>query len=246
MLRAASVVASVAILSLSSFANAAVYNFFDTTFNNADWNGVKYVDTSAPAGSFTAAQANPNGSALLPGPQTPDYRQIVHTFGGGGGINVTHQAVNWNWSPVPLETATTVDYSYDLRFFSQLNDGAVGFSPAIFQGGNVYRLAAYDNVFNNINPGTPEPGWQRFSGTGIPVASFLQIDPTTGLLLAGTPNATAAMGFGFVSANSANQVNYVKTSGIDDFRITLNTIRVPEPASLAAITLAMPLFRRRR
>lgn len=158
---------------------------------------------------------------------------------------VSHQATTWNWTPVPLEIATTVDYSYDLRFFSQLNDGAVGFAPAIFQGGNVYRIA-YDNVFNTIVPGTPEPGWQRFGGTGIPLTLFQQIDPSTAGLLAGTPNLAAAMSFGFVSANSANQVNYVKTSGIDDFRIVLNTVRVPEPASLAAIALIAPLARRRR
>lgn len=79
MLRAASVVASVAIFGLSSFANAAVYNYFDTTFVNSDWIGVKYADTSAPPASFTAVQANPNGSMLTPGPQTPDYREITHT-----------------------------------------------------------------------------------------------------------------------------------------------------------------------
>lgn len=238
---------SLATLSLATSAHAFAYNYFDTTFVNSDWIGVKYADTSAPAASFTAAQQTSGGSAILPGPQTPNYREISHTFGGGGAIIVSHQGVNYNWTPVPLETATTVDYSYDLRFFSTLNDGAVGFSPAIFQGGNVYRLA-YDNVFNPTSALDPVgPGWQRFTASGVPISSFVRIDPATAGVLPGTPIAAAAMSFGFVSANSANQINYVKVSGVDDFGLTLNTVRVPEPASLTALAgVGMMLGRRRR
>lgn len=237
--------AVVALTAFTTAANAISYSYFDTTFVNSDWIGVKYADTSTPTGSFTANQVNAGGSALLPGPQTPDYREISHTFGGpgAGAINVTHLGVNYNWSPLPLETATTVDYSYDLKFFDPtFAFGAVGFSPAIFQGGNVYRLAAYDNIF--AVPGTT--GWQRFSGTGIPLASFVQMDPTTASILLGNPNGTLPMSFGFVSANSANQSSVVKVSGIDDFGLTLNTVRVPEPTSLTAIAGASLLVRRRR
>lgn len=223
-------------------ANAIVYNYTDTTFNNPDWIGVKYADTSTPVGAFTAAQASPGGSALLPGPQTPDYREISHTFGGpgAGAIVVTHQGVNFNWAPLPLETATSVDYSYDLQFFSSDNFGAVGFAPAIFQGGNVYRLNLYDNIFS------PTTGWQRFSGAGIPLTSFNQIDASNASILPGTPSGSLAMSFGFASANSANQSSVFKVSGIDDFRFTLNTTVVPEPATMTAIAAAGLLLRRRR
>jgi hypothetical protein len=234
----AALVALAATCSFCAVADAAVYNFFDTTFVNADWIGVKYADTSTPTGSFTAGSTNPGGSALLPGPQTADYRAITHNFGGGsaGAIVVTHEGVNDNWAPLPLETATTVDYSYDLNFFDPSGTfGAVGFSPAIFQGGSVFRLPAYDNVFGPT-------GWQRFSGSGISILSFVKIDPATAFTLPGSVNPAAAMSFGFVSANSANQF-VTKNSGIDDFRFTLNT--VPEPGSLASLA-ALALHGRRR
>lgn len=231
-----------AVGSFGGAANAAVYNYTDTTFLNADWVGVKYADTSTPTGSFSASQSNTGGSALLPGPQTPDYRSITHVFGGpgAGAIVVSHQDVNFNWSPLPLETALTVDYSYDLQFFSTINFGAVGFSPAIFQGGNVYRLPAYDNIFS------PTTGWQRFTGTAIPVSSFVQVDPATAGVLGGLPNGTLPMSFGFVSANSANQSSVEKISGLDDFRFTLNTSAVPEPTSLGLVVAAGALIARRR
>ncbi len=229
--------------SLVSDASAAVYSFFDTTFVNANWIGVKYADTSTPVGSFTAGQANPGGSALLPGPQTPDYRAITHNFGGGnaGAIIVSHQGVNYNWAPLPLETATNMSYSYDLNFFDPtFAFGAVGFSPAIFQGGSVFRLP-YDNKFATV----PDNGWQRFGGASIPLASFVKIDPATAGVLPGVVNGSLAMSFGFVSANSANQF-VRKDSGIDDFRFTLETNIAPEPTSLTAIAGASLLLRRRR
>jgi len=236
------IAAGLTVFSLNFAAHAVVYNYTDTTFNNADWIGVKYADTSTPTGSFSAAQVNTGGSALLPGPQTPDYREISHTFGGpgAGAIVVTHQGVNFNWSPLPLETANSVDYSYDLQFFSTVNFGAVGFAPAIFQGGNVYRLNTYDNIFSPTN------GWVRFSGAGIPLTSFNQVDASNASILPGTPNGSLAMSFGFVSANSANQPSQLKISGIDDFRATLNTTVVPEPTTLMSIACAGLLLRRRQ
>lgn len=233
--------ACVLLVTFATAANAATYNYFDTTFVNPDWVGVKYVDTSTPAASFTAVQFNPGGSAILPGPQTPDYRRITHNYGGpsNGAIIVSHQATNWNYSPLPFEVANFIDYSYDLNFFDG-PAGAVGFAPVIFQGGNVYRSAlASDNVFG------PQTGWQRFGATSVPITSFFQIDPSTGLPLTGTPNPFNAMSFGFISANSANGTA-TKISGIDDFRITLDTRFVPEPTSLAALSLLGIVSRRRR
>lgn len=239
MLRSILAAAVTVIATTALHANAAVYNFFDTTFTNPTWVGSIHADTSTPPASFTAGQLNVGGSPLLPGPQTPDHRQISHTYGGpgAGAIVVAHQGVPFNWSPLPLETATTVDYSYDLQYLDQITiGGAVGYAPAIFQGGNVYRTP-YDSIFVRE--------WTRFSQTGIPLASFNQIDTTTALLLPGTPNGAAAMSFGFVSANSANGVT-TKLSGIDDFRFRLNTVIAPEPTTLAVITLTAPLLGRRR
>jgi hypothetical protein len=242
---------AIAFLTVGSFvtaANAITYNFVDTTFNNGDWIGVKYADTSLPPGSFTAAQAVVGGSALTPGPQTPNFREIGHTFGGpgAGAINVTHMGVNYNWSPLPLETATTVDYSYDLKFFDPSQAfGAVGFSPAIFQGGNVYRLSGYDNIFATPTNAL-DNGWERFSGTGIPLTSFVQVNPATAGILLANPSGSIGMSFGFVSANSANQSSVLKVSGIDDFRFTLNTVRVPEPTTLTTLAAAGLLIGRRR
>lgn len=221
-------------------ASANIYSFFDTTFVNADWNGAILADTSTPPATFAALQVNGGGSTLIPGPQTPDYRLIRHNYGGGSGggaIIVSHEAVNWDWNPLPLEVASTVDFSYDLNFIDG-PVGAVGFSPVIFQGGSVYRLA-YDNIFG------PQSGWVRFGMTGMPIVAFLEIDTTNALLLPNSPNPALAMSFGFVSANSASGVAQ-KSSGIDDFRVTLHTNFIPEPATLCAIVAAGVLVLRRR
>jgi hypothetical protein len=220
-------------------ASANVYSFFDTTFINPDWNGAILADTSTPPASFAAFQVNGGGSTLTPGPQTPDYRAIRHNYGGpgAGAIIVSHEAVNWDWNPLPLEVASTVDYSYDLNFFDG-PAGAVGFAPVIFQGGNVFR-PFFDNIFG------PVSGWQRFGGTGLPINSFFQIDTTNASVLAVNPNPALAMSFGFVSANSANAVAQ-KASGIDDFRVTLHTTFIPEPATLGAIVASGMLILRRR
>lgn len=238
MLRQALLVSGV-VGALSVGASANIYSFFDTTFVNPDWNGAILADTSTPPASFVAQQVNAGGSTLIPGPQTPDYRLIRHNYGGpgNGAIIVSHEAVNWDWNPLPLEVASTVDYSYDLNFLDGPL-GAVGFAPAVFQGTSVYRLS-YDNIFG------PQTGWQRFGLAGVPIASFLQVDTTNALLLPNSPNPALAMSFGFVSANSANGVAQ-KSSGIDDFRVTLHTVIVPEPATLGALAAAGLLAMRRR
>lgn len=233
------VVLTAVVCSIGSLASAAVYNYVDTTFVNPDWVGVKLADTSVPPATFVAGQASPGGSAILPGPQTPDYRRISHTYGSppNGAIIVSHEGVNFDWNPLPSEVAVSVDYSYDLNYFEG-PQGAVGFAPAIFQGGNVYR-SAYDNIFG------PLSGWTRFGGTGLPIASFLQIDTSNALTLANSPNPALAMSFGFVSANSANGPS-TKFSGLDDYRFTLNTRLIPEPASMSLIAGTTVLLRRRR
>ena len=225
--------------SMAVAASANIYSFFDTTFVNPDWNGAVLADTSVPPASFAAFQAGAGGSALLPGPQTPDYRLIRHTYGSppNGAIIVSHEAVNWNWAPLPLEVANTVDYSYDLNFLDG-PAGAVAFAPAIFQGGDVFR-ASFDNIFG------PQSGWVRFGVASVPINAFLQIDTTNALTLPNTPNPAQAMSFGFVSANSAGGLSQ-KTAGIDDFRFTLHTRIIPEPATLGAIVALGVLAVRRR
>jgi hypothetical protein len=248
MIRPSLSLASLAVLlAFTAAGHAATYTYSDTTFVNADWTGTKYVDTTpGAAANFFAAQNTPGGSPILPGPNTPDYRLIRHVFDSGA-IIVSHQDTTFNWSPLPLETAQSVDYTYDLKYFDGPT-GAVGFKPAIFQGGNVYVPATSDDIFGPAPQGGPFPfGWQRFFNTNIPLSAFAKLDPTTGALFAGSnPSGVLAMGFGFTSANSANSGPFTKISGLDNYGLTLNTKVAPEPATLLTVAAATTLFSRRR
>jgi hypothetical protein len=216
-------------------ASALVYNYFDTTFVNTDWTANKIADTTpSAAATFVTGQVLVGGSPIAP--FTPEYRQTSHTYGAGA-IIVSHQALFFNWTPLPLEQATSLDYTYDLEHLTAGTiGGAVGYSPAIFQGSDVFRLP-FDNIFQR--------DWVRFGGTSIPISAFLKVDPATALLLPFTPSDTSLMGFGYVSANSATGLT-TKVSGLDNFGIRLNTTIVPEPASLTALTGAALLVLRRR
>ncbi len=215
--------------------SAAMYMFQDTTFLNSDWTATKWADTTPGASAtFNSGQANTGGSPF--GPNTPDFRLTRHVYNNGA-IQVEHRNVNFNWTPLPGESVVDIDFQYDLRHLTGTTvGGAVGYALNLYQGGKVYRSTPYDNIFPNT--------WVPFSHPLVPLTSFQEVVAGTGVLLpTSNPVATLPMSFGFMSANSANQLT-TKISGIDNLKITLWT--VPEPACGLMALIASCFLRRLR
>jgi hypothetical protein len=213
-------------LGLTASARAATINFFDGVFNNADWSATKIVDTTTgSAASFTAFQQPTLGNPTF-------HRETTHVFGAGA-IRVGHLR-NVGGSPFTYDPSSsgainTLDVAYDLVHRTPTL-GAVGYALLLRQGGKYYTHPL-DNIFPNV--------WSGYSHTGFTSASFFELlTPGAGINLSSNPNFSATgslIEFGYVTSNSHSTQGVIvtKTSGIDNFGLTLNT--VPEPASLISI-----------
>lgn len=213
-------------LGMASSARAATINFFDGVFNNGDWTGSKIVDTTTgSSATFSAFQLPANGNPTF-------HRETTHNWDAGV-IRVAHLrnigGSPFTYNPSSSGAINTLNISYDLVHRTP-NLGAVGYSLLLRQNGKYYTHPI-DNIFPNT--------WTSFSHPGFTSASFFELlVPGASANLTSTPDFSATgslIEFGYVTSNSHSTAGTIvtKTSGIDNFALTLNT--VPEPSAIVTI-----------
>jgi len=203
--------------------NAATV-FFDGTFNNADWNETKIVDT-ANNGSFSAFQMASGGN---PG----SFRETNQSLNQGL-LGVSHLRSTFAYNPSTQGAITSIDVSYDLQEFAPLGGFEVVYGILAFQN-NTYYIGPTENL--------NQSSWTSFSHHGLTEASFSDTFGASGPLGPGpaTPDFAAnggAIEFGFFSGNTPIGGPFNTTSGIDNLSITINSI--PEPASGGLISIGL-------
>jgi hypothetical protein len=212
-------------LGMTATARAAIINFTDGIFNNADWSASKIVDTTpGTAATFSAFQQPVNGNPTF-------HRETTHVFGIGA-IRVAHLR-NVGGSPFTYDPSSsgainTISINYDLVHRTP-NLGAVGYGLLLRQNGKYYtNPIPPDNIFPNA--------WSGFSHLGLTSANFFELlVPGTGVNVFSNPDFSATgslIEFGYVTSNSHGGAGVIvtKTSGIDNYGLRLDT--VPEPATL--------------
>jgi hypothetical protein len=208
-------------LGMASSARAATINFFDGVFNNADWTGAKIADTTAGSSAAFAAFQQPVGG------NPTFYRQTTHSWGTGG-LRVAHLrnigGMPFTYDPSSSGAINFIDVGYDL-IYQFGPPGAVGYSLLLRQGGKYYA-PPIDSIFNNV--------WTPFAHPGLTAANFGELlVPGLGVNIASNPDFSATgslIEFGYQTANSQGTNTIVtKVSGIDNFRLRLDT--VPEPST---------------
>jgi hypothetical protein len=203
--------------------------FSDGTFNNADWNNTKILDTAGNA-SFSAVQVASGGN---PG----SFQQTIHSLNEGL-MGAGHLNSNFAYNPSVQGAITSVDFRYDLIEFSPLNGFEVIYQPLLFQNGTYY-VGSFDNLDQAV--------WTTFTHSGLTASGFGNSDGGYSLPGAGpaSPNFSSTGGlieFGFFSGNTPVGGPFTTSSGIDNLAITIHAVpaTVPEPSYLflLAITLA--------
>ncbi|MCC7084805.1 MAG: hypothetical protein IT427_07340 [Pirellulales bacterium] len=217
-------------LGLTTSARAATINFIDGVFNNADWTGTKIADTTAGASAaFIALQQPAGGNPTF-------YRQTTHSWGLGG-LRVAHLrnigGMPFTYNPSSSGAITSLDYGYDLIYQMGPPGGAVAYSLLLRQGGKYYAPVV-DNIFAN--------SWTSFTHLGLTSSNFYELlTPGLGINILSNPDFSATgslIEFGYQSANSQATTHvFTKVSGIDNFRMRMQT--VPEPEAVISIAVGV-------
>lgn len=233
---------SLAVLTLAASAglasNASAVTFFDGVFNNADWSLTTTLNTNAAGSSAFGLQ-------FLTGGNPNEYRRIRNqlTVSSPTGIlHGFHMNVTAFYDPSNQGAITSIDYSEDSINFVNAPGNGQGSGLAIIQNGRLYRTSAA-----LVMPFSTFSTWQPNSQLGLTPASFWEVDPSTGGVIAGSPDFSASgtvMQLGFWRGNSNN--GSINTEcGIDNWRVQINQVPAPGAAALLGLgTLAMT--RRRR
>jgi hypothetical protein len=100
--------------------------FSDGTFNNADWNNTKILDTAGNA-SFSAFQVATGGN--------PGSFQETNQSLNQGWIVVSHLNSGFIYDPSVQGAITSIDFRSDLIEFSPLFGIEVGYGALLFQDG---------------------------------------------------------------------------------------------------------------
>ncbi len=235
---------SLAVLTLAASAglasNASAVTFFDGVFNNADWSLTTTLNTNAAGSSV-------NGLQFLTGGNPNEYRRIRNqlTVSSPTGIlHGFHMNVTAFYDPSSQGAITSIDYSEDSINFVNQNGNGQGSGLAIIQNGRLYRTSAA-----LIMPFSSFSTWQPNAQPGLTPASFWEVDPSTGMVIAGSPDFSASgtvMQLGFWRGNSNN--GSINTEcGIDNWHVQINQVPAPGAAALLGLgTLVMARRRRTR
>jgi hypothetical protein len=177
--------------------------FLDVDFN-AGWTHTILAKTPSTA-TLTVTAMTAGGSV------TPPYRRVEHL--NFSSIVVAHVHLPSTYDPATGSVAT-ISYSYDLLGISLPTGQAVAYRLLLVQSGSHYA---------GPNDAISAATWTGFPTKTLTAASFTKV--------AGTgPNQPdfsckgGRMTFGYVTANSSGSagVNLTRTSGIDNWKVTVN------------------------
>jgi hypothetical protein len=225
LLKLATIAVAITVSSLTfeEVAKAATFNYFDGTFNDADWTKF-FQATGSPA--FEVAEQRTSGG-------NPDsFRFMSHTWGNGVQGVVYHLNNNVVYDPSTQGAIDSLDYSADVIGFNT-SSGVFGDGLLIEQGDRLFI-----SQFTAVR--FPSP-WQTKSASDLTSSSFLSLDGGA------APDFSAAgdaISFGYIRTNTIPGVTTTIEHGIDNWSISVNSVSatpVPE-SNLVLGLLALASF----
>lgn len=224
------VIALAALAAATAATSAQATAFFDGTFVDTDWTAQKLFDNSNSGSGGASATIGQVGTGGNPGA----YRQTVNDWLGTGGFEYGHVSTVAAYNPSIEGAITSMDFSYDARYFgfsgSGANPLAVAYLPFLMQGGSTYQ-GPYATATQN--------SWVPFDFMNLMASDFTL---TTGSGPA-NPDFSATGGaimFGYLTSNGSGFTGtHETTSGIDNWRVEVHNAQVPEPASLSLFGLGL-------
>ncbi|ACB50697.1 hypothetical protein cce_1347 [Crocosphaera subtropica ATCC 51142] len=209
---------------------AATFNYFDGTFNDADWTRtIRYFAGPSGSVSETATQS-------LTGGNPDEFRTMTQSWGNGTNARVYNFHSNAIYDPATQGAIASIDYSADVIGISANVGGEFGDEFAIQQDGRIFRAA---------NIGIPDVSpWQTRSVPGLTVTDFIAFDGGSGPNFSSTGSPIQ---FGYGRGYSFNGGFAASiTSGIDNWSVTVRNVvpstpSVPEPSSIIGL-LGLGLF----
>lgn len=188
-------------------APAWAQSFRDSEFANAGWSVVKAIDTTPSATALCLAEQTDQGN---PG----ECRRIAHNWQltvPGVSITFAHMAAGSVYNPATQGILLSVGLFFDARADQAPYVGAIGFGPAVRQGGQVFLASGATAIAG--------AGW-------IAVGGFYTADMFT--LAGGTAHPDFALGapleFGFYSSNGGTGATFrlFAEGRVDNFHVRYN------------------------
>lgn len=224
-----------AVLLLPVSACLGAVTFFDGTFNDADWDVIR--DEYGNGGTVTISQRT--------GGNPGEYRHIVNTVdpspGGGepSGVLGFHKCLAAVYDPQTQGAIASIDYSEDSIMFSGFGHGqATG--PALMQDGLVYYYLP--SLYCN------QRSWTTQTLHSLTAEDFLCICGA-GVCVPEHPDFSALgrpIVFGFWRGNSSRYYGYTIVAGIDNWSLTVTSVRRPVGIDIKPQSCPNPLNPRSR
>lgn len=210
--------AALIVFSISTGAlSADLVTIADSTFLPANWSSNV---------EFSSNGASESNEQRMVGGNSDEFRFMIHDLDPGPAqISVSHLFLGASYNPSVQGAIESLDYSEDqIEFDPPFSGAAIGALPALFQDGQIF--VGPDITFSNLM-------WQTTALNGLTASDFNAGGENPDFSLSG-----GEITFGFVRSNSnTTSSGRITQHGIDNWRFTLHTTAIPEPASSGLLLL---------
>jgi hypothetical protein len=221
-------IAGTLILAVAARPACALPIVSDGTMADADWSASIIFEDAVGTPTFSAGQVAAGGN---PG----SYRSVTHNWTGTGNIVVGHVRSGASYDPSAQGAISSIDISFDDRFFDFPGGGASTFAvavlPMIVQGGTYYQGTYSISTAN---------AWVSRAFIGMTASSFVK-SAGAGPLNPDFSSSGSAITFGYLTGNGSGVLNAFSTttSGVDNYAAVVNQQSAPEPAAALLVTLGL-------
>jgi hypothetical protein len=194
----------------------------DGTMSSVNWSTTKIGDSEGNA-SFSATQ-------VLSGGNPGSYWHVSHSYGprattSSATISLAHLNSSFTWNPSIQGALNSVSFGFSADVIDDGQSDAVGLGVVMLQNGTYFTKI--------IASPSQAASWNNYS-----VIDAISADFRSGMNVPDFSTNGSMINFGFFTANGTALGSATNTlTAIDNVSLALNVTPIPEPSSIAFLSL---------